>query len=91
MVALIQRENHAANKGKIAGRYQFDTHPTGIELKNIFKQYFLEFLKQFLTIKVEKLNLYTDSLQHPSIRRSILFLNISALCVMNIIELKNWL
>ena len=32
MVALIQSENHAANKGKTAGRYQFDTHPTGIGL-----------------------------------------------------------
>ena len=30
MVALIQSENHAANKGKTAGRYQVDTHPTGI-------------------------------------------------------------
>ena len=30
MVALIQGKNHAANKGKTAGRYQFDTHPTGI-------------------------------------------------------------
>ena len=35
MVALIQSENHAANKGKTAGRYQFDTHPTGIGLKSI--------------------------------------------------------
>ena len=25
MVALIQNENHAANKGKTVGRYQFDT------------------------------------------------------------------
>ena len=25
MVALIQSKNHAANKGKMAGRYQFDT------------------------------------------------------------------
>ena len=32
MVALIQSENHAANKGKTAGRYQFDTHPTRIGL-----------------------------------------------------------
>ena len=32
MVALIQSENHAANKEKTAGRYQFDTHPTGIGL-----------------------------------------------------------
>ena len=32
MVALIQSENHATNKGKTAGRYQFDTHPTGIGL-----------------------------------------------------------
>ena len=29
-VALIQSENHAANKEKMAGRYQFDTHQTGI-------------------------------------------------------------
>ena len=35
MVALNQSENHAANKGKMAGRYQFDTHPTGIGLKNV--------------------------------------------------------
>ena len=27
MVALNQSKNHAANKGKTAGRYQFDTHP----------------------------------------------------------------
>ena len=32
MVALIQSEKHAANKGKTAGRYQFDNHPTGIGL-----------------------------------------------------------
>ena len=32
MAALIQSKNHAANKGKTAGRYQFDTHPTGIGL-----------------------------------------------------------
>ena len=35
MVALIQSENHASNKGKTAGRYQFDTHPTGIGLSTI--------------------------------------------------------
>ena len=35
MVVLIQSENHAANKEKTAGRYQFDTHPTGIGLKSI--------------------------------------------------------
>ena len=29
MVALIQSKNHAANKGKTAGKYQFDTHTTG--------------------------------------------------------------
>ena len=33
MVALIMSENHAANKRKTAGRYQFDTHPTGMGLK----------------------------------------------------------
>ena len=33
MVTLIQSENHAANKGKMAGRYQFDNHPTRIGLK----------------------------------------------------------
>ena len=32
MVALIQSENNASNKGKMAGRYQFDTHLTGIGL-----------------------------------------------------------
>ena len=32
MVALIQSENHDTNKGKTAGRYQFDTHPTRIGL-----------------------------------------------------------
>ena len=32
MVALIQSENHASNKGKTAGNYQFDTHLTGIWL-----------------------------------------------------------
>ena len=32
MVALIQSKNHAAIKGKTAGRYQFDTHPTRIGL-----------------------------------------------------------
>ena len=26
MVALIQSENYATNKGETAGRYQFDTH-----------------------------------------------------------------
>ena len=33
MFALIQSKNHASNKGKTAGRYQFDTHPTEIGLK----------------------------------------------------------
>ena len=32
-VTLIQSKNHAANKGKMACRYQFDTHLTGIELR----------------------------------------------------------
>ena len=32
MVALIQSGNHAANKGKTEGRYQFDTYLTGIGL-----------------------------------------------------------
>ena len=32
MVSLIQSENHAANKGKMAGSYQFDTHPTRMGL-----------------------------------------------------------
>ena len=32
MFALIQSENHASNKGKTAGRYQFDTNLTGIGL-----------------------------------------------------------
>ena len=31
-ISLNQSKNHASNKGKIAGRYQFDTHPTGIGL-----------------------------------------------------------
>ena len=35
MVALIQSKNHAANKGKTAGRYQFDTHPTRIGLNKV--------------------------------------------------------
>ena len=29
---LIQSKNHASNKGKMAGRSQFNTHPTGIGL-----------------------------------------------------------
>ena len=29
--------NHVANEGKTAGRYQFDTHPTGIGLSNELK------------------------------------------------------
>ena len=32
MVALIQSKNHATNKGKTAGMYQFDTHSTRIGL-----------------------------------------------------------
>ena len=35
MVALIQCVNHAANKGETAGRYQFDTYPTGIGLNQL--------------------------------------------------------
>ena len=35
-VALIQSENHAANKEKTAGKYQFDTHPTRIGLSWCF-------------------------------------------------------
>ena len=38
MVALIHSKNHAANKGKMAGRYQFDTHPTGIGLTTLNKK-----------------------------------------------------
>ena len=34
MFALIQSKNHASNKGKTVGRYQFDTHPTGIGLND---------------------------------------------------------
>ena len=34
MVALIQSKNHASNKGKMVGRYQFDTHLTRIGLMN---------------------------------------------------------
>ena len=30
---LIQSKNHASNKGKMAGRCLFDTHPTGIGLR----------------------------------------------------------
>ena len=33
MVALIQSENHATNKGKTAERYQYDIHLTGIGLR----------------------------------------------------------
>ena len=36
--ALIQSENHASNKGNTAGRYQFDTHPTGIGLNTVYDQ-----------------------------------------------------
>ena len=36
-VALIQSENHAINKGKMTGRYQFDTNLTGIEIKHLLK------------------------------------------------------
>ena len=32
MVTRIQSKNQAENKGKTAGRYQFDTHPNGIGL-----------------------------------------------------------
>ena len=35
---MIQSINYAANKGKTAGRYQFDTHPTGIGLMAILNQ-----------------------------------------------------
>ena len=43
MVALIQSKNHAANKGKTAGRYQFDTHPTGIGLRDCHLVYLVDF------------------------------------------------
>ena len=43
MVALIQSKNHASNKGKTAGRYQFDTHPTGIGLNYV--KYCLDLLQ----------------------------------------------
>ena len=33
MFALIQSKIHALNKGNTAGRYQFDTQPTGIGLR----------------------------------------------------------
>ena len=39
MFALIQSENPASNKGKTAGRYQFDTHLTGIGLMNQNENY----------------------------------------------------
>ena len=37
LVALIQSENHASNKGKMAGRCQNDIHLTGIGLKSKFR------------------------------------------------------
>ena len=37
MFALIQSKNHASSKGKTVGRYQFDTHPTGIGLRHGFR------------------------------------------------------
>jgi len=45
MVALIQSKNHAAKKGKTAGRYQFDTHPAGIGLRACLSAFPLEMLK----------------------------------------------
>ena len=63
MVALIQSENHAANKGKTAGRYQFDTHPTGIgliglntiEVKN---RYQLEHKKHIFRMNISAFNTF---------------------------------
>ena len=59
MVALIQSENHAVNKEKTAGRYQFDTHPTGIGL--IWMQWatsnLIMFLFNWRLILVSRLNL----------------------------------
>ena len=40
MVALIQGENHASNKGKTAGGYQFDTQPIGIGL-SVYQTFFM--------------------------------------------------
>ena len=38
MVTVIQSENHAANKGKTAGRYQFDREATKKKSKKISQQ-----------------------------------------------------
>ena len=45
MFALVQIKNRALNKGKTAGRYQFDTHPTGIGLN--IKNVWIRILKIF--------------------------------------------
>ena len=36
---MIQSKYYAANKGKTAGRYQFDTHLTGIGLKQLHVEF----------------------------------------------------
>ena len=43
MVALIQSKYHAANKGKMAGRFQFGTQSTGIGLKVLWFNSFILF------------------------------------------------
>ena len=47
MFVLIQSENHASKKGKMAGRYQFYTHPTRIGLNCMV---FLVIILIYLTI-----------------------------------------
>ena len=56
MVDLIQSENHTANKGKTAGRYQFDTDtpPTGIGL--IFIKILNNFIHKIFNIQKSILN-----------------------------------
>ena len=53
MFALIQSENHASNKGKTAGRYQFDTHPTGIGLRGLFNGNLEKQMKLFETRNIK--------------------------------------
>ena len=47
MVALIQSKNHAANQEKTAGRYQFDTNPSGIGLTVLLNQQFVKTVKLY--------------------------------------------
>ena len=71
MVALFQSENHAANKGKTAGRNQFDTHPTGIGLRCVITIY----IRKVLNLIADNSYVFKTRRKPDLIKSSVHFLH----------------